>query len=139
MKTIIVIKGKERVGKSTIIRETGKKLLKIKGVECRRLEVDSRKLEDIPDEGDYYAEIDCNSKKIGIISWGDPCSQHRIYLQQAVEAGCDIILTASRTKGDTITNIKNVADNPNDPNNPNYEVVWTSHFYRENGEMLPMD
>ena len=130
MKTIIAIWGTEQIGKTTVIRETCKKLLTLKGATRRKLVGSLEK-------DDFYAEIDYNSKNIGIVSWGDPGSQQDQYLNEALFAYCDIIIIACRTKGATITNIINAAKNPNDPNNPNYEVVWTSHFSGGNNGRLP--
>lgn len=72
---------------------------------------------------DFGAEINFGNKKIGFASEGDPGSNQRTDLEQLAQNKCDIIVTASRTKGGTVDNIGDIAQKYK------YRVIWISPFY----------
>lgn len=111
MKTIIAIYGASGTGKSTTIIETYKMLLE-------RIP----KPKDPPDSDyDINEIIEYCGKKIGIVGTGDPNSDHAELIDEKHEANCDIILCASRTKGETVENIRKYYSN--------YNVIWSSNLY----------
>ena len=62
-------------------------------------------------------------KKIGFASQGDPDTQQKENIEDHAKNGCDIIVTASRSKGGTVDNVSEIA------NKYGYTVVWISPFY----------
>lgn len=72
---------------------------------------------------DFVADVNFGNKKIGFASQGDPGSPQKDNLEKLAQNGCEIIVTASRTKGDTVYGVCDVA------NKYGYTVVWISPFY----------
>lgn len=120
MKTIIAIWGTSGIGKSDTIISV-----------CNKL---SESLK--PDYKDYYGkDIDAefekkDNKRIGISSIGDPDSHQGALLRKHAEANCDIIICASRTKGETTENIRAIAKQYS------YEIIWTSNFHNPTENIL---
>lgn len=72
---------------------------------------------------DIVADVNFGNKKIGFASQGDPGSNQKEDIEQLAIINCEIIVTASRTKGGTVDNVSEIA------NNYGYTVVWVSPFY----------
>ena len=72
---------------------------------------------------DFIADVFFGGKKIGFASQGDPGTQQKENIEDHAKNGCDIIVTASRSKGDTVGNVSEIA------NKYGYKIVWISPFY----------
>ena len=72
---------------------------------------------------DFISDVNYGRKKIGFASQGDPDSSQKENLEKLAQNNCDIIVTASRTKGGTVDNVCEIA------NKYGYTVVWVSPFY----------
>lgn len=71
---------------------------------------------------DIFHIIDYKGHLIGIASAGDPGSSQKDNIDKMIEAGCEVIVCASRTKGWTTDNvIKAAREN-------GYRLLWTSHY-----------
>lgn len=70
-------------------------------------------------------EIQYGNQKytIGIESQGDPNSRQAASLQLFNQNNCNIIVCASRTRGQTVTNVDNFC------HNHNYDLFWISTLY----------
>jgi hypothetical protein len=103
MKTLIVIRGTGNTGKTqSIVKvynifDALKKLDKSLGIEeLKRLD---------HTKGDFQAVLMYRGKKIGIESIGDPGSEHKTRLGELADDNCYIIISASRTAGETYDSI----------------------------------
>lgn len=99
MKTVIANRGVEKQGKTTSIKKVYAELKQ----KYPQLIIHSEL-----DNGDVKAIVEIGGIKIGIESQGDPYSRQGQSLQDFLAAGCEIILVACRTKGDTMTNVLNL-------------------------------
>ena len=108
-RTIICLYAKANCGKTKTIRSL---FLKLGG--------DKNVLEGTHD---FVGSVNFGNKKIGFVSEGDPGSPQWENIEPLAQNNCDIIVTASRTKGDTVNNIFDIA------NKYGYTVVWFSPFY----------
>jgi thymidylate kinase len=128
MKTIIVVRGTEKVGKTSAIREVYKRLdskestLKIKIIKKPNL---SKK--------DIEAVLEYKKERIGINSMGDPKLHYLLEkLEKLAKDNCKVILTASRTSGSTVETVKKIAKKYD------YKIIWTSNFNNNTGtEKMP--
>lgn len=77
---------------------------------------------------DFVDHVNFGNKNIGFASQGDPGSPQRENLERLYKRGCEIMVTASRTKGDTVDEVCDFA------NNYGYTVVWISPFYFNDAE-----
>lgn len=118
-KTIIAVYGRASEGKSTSIKLVCKKLL-----DEFPNAVSNIPKEEISYSGDILVIITIGSIRIGIESQGDPKS--RMITQETIkylaEEKCDIILCATRTSGDTVKKVDEIASNYN------YRTLWLSTF-----------
>ena len=121
MKTIIAVWGAKNTGKTTVILKTYEKLLDLGAIIEKQTGSPSN---------DIYAILNYKSKKIGIISMGDPESAQGDCLDKAETENCDIILCACRTKDETLANIHKTVSK-------GYDVVWASHFSGGNKGVMP--
>lgn len=87
------------------------------------------KTEELIDEYDKYAVFELDGKVIVVNTQGDPDSYQEEGLKRAVAEKATIIVCASRTKGNTVDVIYEIAKN-------GYEVIWLSNFNADN-ELLP--
>ena len=118
-KLLIVDKGAKKTGKSTAVKEV------------IRLLKDVYMLHPEPiDEDDKFEETDVacvftpNGVKIGIESCGDPGPRLPNTLSQFVDKyNCDIILCASRTKGEIMDAIKSKKEK--------YTLLYAPHYFEE--------
>lgn len=98
MDAMIIIKGAGSRGKSSTLRELIKLLASTPDSSIIYNDKDS-----YPDEKrDWFVIIDSKGQRIGVITQGDPGSQDYVAgcLQQCLEAKCDAIVGASRTRYD---------------------------------------
>ena len=70
--------------------------------------------------GDVKAIVDVKGVLIGIESQGDPNSRMFQSLQDFLKAGCDIVVIACRTYGETYKAV-------NDMHQYGYQVIWTAN------------
>lgn len=73
--------------------------------------------------------IEVNNKKIGIESQGDPNSRLAASLDDFARIEqCDIIICASRTRGETVHAVSRTASSFG------YEVIWISNYISKNNQ-----
>lgn len=72
------------------------------------------------ESGDVKAIVDVKGVRIGIESQGDPNSRMFQSLQDFLKAGCDIVVIACRTYGETYKAV-------NDMHQYDYQVIWTAN------------
>ena len=70
--------------------------------------------------GDVKAIVDVKGVCIGIESQGDPNSRMFQSLQDFLNAGCDIVVIACRTSGETYKAVKGM-------HQYGYQVIWTAN------------
>lgn len=75
----------------------------------------------IINDGDIKAIIEVKGIKVGIESQGDPKSRMPQSMDDFVAAGCDIIVTACRTKWATYDKVDI------DLRSNGYDIIWTSN------------
>jgi signal recognition particle receptor subunit beta len=126
MGTIIAIKGEARTGKTTAIRAIYERLDAIVK-EVLENNADEKGYKEftyiLEKNNDFEAIGEYNSKKIGIGSYGDTKDRQLEIIQDfADEEKCDIIICASRSKGETVLNVKNVSKEFT------HDVIFTSHY-----------
>ncbi len=110
-KIIIVIKGVSNQGKTTSINTLFSKLKEIGNVEEKHT-----------DAKEVISIINYNKRKIGLCSIGDPKSSQEEWLKNLISKKCDIIITASRTRGSTTNLIYNLSESFG------YDIIWTSNY-----------
>ena len=112
MKTIISIFGTENIGKTSVIKSIFLKLNQ------------NNTFDDVDLTPNEVKAIGMyNNKLIGIESVGDPDSRQGKSLIEFANKGCEIIICASRTKGETKVNVDNLAKKYN------YQLIRTSNFF----------
>jgi hypothetical protein len=119
-KTIIAVYGRKDEGKSSSIKLVCHKLL-----DEFPNAISSIPKEEISYSGDILLVITLGSVRIGIESQGDPNS--RMITEETIkylaEEKCDIILCATRTGGETVHKVDEIADAYN------YHTLWLSTFW----------
>lgn len=119
-KTIIAVYGRAGEGKSSTIKLVCQKLLN----EFPNA-TSSIPKEEISYSGDILLIITLGSVRIGIESQGDPKS--RMITEETIkylaEEKCDIILCATRTSGETVHIVDEIA------NSHDYRTLWLSTFW----------
>jgi len=73
--------------------------------------------------GDIKAIFDIRGVKVGIESQGDPGYDMKEAMEELVEAGCEIIVTACRTKSDTYHKVTDYLGDEN-----GYDILWAAHY-----------
>ena len=96
MKTIIDVFGAASIGKTSSIKSAYAKL-------------SGKDFTELPD-GDICEIIHISGKRIGFASEGDPNSSQKEDLKSLMDNGCDIIVCASRTKGETSRFVEDIAN-----------------------------
>jgi hypothetical protein len=99
MKTMIVVRGSHNTGKTQSIKKVYEIIIKLKDT-YKSLEIEVLDYSE-HSKGDFKAVFKYKGKKIGIESLGDPGSKHKERLKELAEDNCEIIITASRTNGET--------------------------------------
>lgn len=72
---------------------------------------------------DIVDELDYKGVKIGIESAGDPDSEQAEAIEKLMNAGCPIIIAASRTRGVTVDVVIDLS------NQYGYTIIWISPLY----------
>lgn len=106
-KKVIAVWGAADVGKSATIKKTYD-LLKAK--------FKTATIDDIFVGVDIKVVITINGTKIGIESQGDPGGRLERSLSSFVKIGCQVIICATRTRGQTVKAVEKLE--------PKYEVLW---------------
>ena len=119
MKTIIAIFGRGRWGKSCAIRTLAQNF----PFESEILQLWCG--EDIFRIGRYGGKI------VGFVSQGDPNSIQKEWLEECVQNGCDVIVSACRSRGGTVDNIIGFAEKNG------YESIFTTNYHHHGNPVLP--
>jgi hypothetical protein len=119
MKAILVVWNKAGKGKTESIREFVKLLLNtypgFTAIYPTLIKIDPK--------GDFLIVVKVNGKVIGIVSQGDPGTGLGDKLLKLVKVNnCDIIICSTRTSGETVNSVLDVA------RKNKYEVIWTSTY-----------
>lgn len=72
--------------------------------------------------GDISLIIDIGRRLVGIESMGDPNTNLRNRLLDLVAAGCEVIICATRTKGDTVDAVENLVSTAG------FQTIWTAGY-----------
>lgn len=119
-KLVIANRGAGYIGKSSSIKAVYQ-LLKEKG---HKQLVEEWQGEDIK------AIFEIDGVKVGIESQGDPDSQMEPTMEAFVNTGCEIIVTACRTKSYTYEKVWKYLGEEN-----GYDVLWAAHYvYNPNAD-----
>lgn len=119
-KVVLVDYGAGEQGKSAAIKAVYKALIEgIEGVN----------VENHVEDGDVKAELTIDDYRIGIESQGDPESRIYASLAEFAQNGCDMIITACRTKGDTIEEVRHLREK-------GYKIIWVQHMISKDFEAL---
>lgn len=113
MKTLIVVFGWENQGKSSAIKAVAQRW----GVKIA------------PNCWDVF-----DSKNgVGFVGEGDPGSKQKLMIEELIQRGCEVVVCASRTRGNTTYNISNLATQYG------YRVIWTSNYSVDQGSLISMN
>lgn len=72
---------------------------------------------------DKSAIIEVDGGKVAVVTLGDPASGHLDYLADVAKEEPDIIVCASRTRGETVGDVMSISTEHN------YDVIWFNNFY----------
>ena len=126
MRTILSIWHSGSKGKSETLREFGNSLL----IAYPSYIPAFPRVAIIPTTGDYRLVVEINGKRIGIESHGDPNTNLQQRLDDlVVNFKCDIILCSTRTRGETVNAVTNIAQARR------YQTIWTSTYQIPNGSL----
>lgn len=124
MSTMIILQGVSNAGKTTTLRKLAKLLTK--------QYPNFKLIEGTLEEYDFVIKIEANNKVIGIVSMGD--NSDLINKLKLIYDKCDdidLLYGASRTKGETVKIINNLAKEKN------ANIIWTSTYRnKQNSEEL---
>lgn len=118
-KSIIAIYGRQNEGKSEIIKRVCQLL-----IANHSDAIPSSQIVDY--NTDVLLTIQIGTIKIGIESQGDPGTRmlnEGESIEQLAKTVCDIIICVSRSRGETVNRIDEVA------NKYGYETIWKSSYY----------
>lgn len=118
-KLLIIDKGVEKTGKSTAVKEVIRLL-----TDVYKLHPEPIYEDDKFEETDVACVFTLNGVKIGIESCGDPGPRLPRTLEIFCEKECDIILCASRTKGE-------LKDAIYDAKKDGYTLLYAPHYFEE--------
>lgn len=112
-KLVIANSGTGHIGKSSSVKAVYQ-LIKDKG---HKLLIEEWQGSDIK------AIFEIDGVKVGIESQGDPSTNMEETMEEFVKAGCDIIVTACRTKWGTYDKVAVYLGKEN-----GYDVLWAAHY-----------
>lgn len=115
-KLVIANRGCGGLGKSSAVKSVYY-LLKSEGYEPE-LEV----WQGWEEYGDIKAIFLIKGVKVGIESQGDPDSKMEGTIDEFIERGCEIIVTACRTKGSTFTKVRDYLGKE-----LGFDIIWSAH------------
>jgi hypothetical protein len=107
-KEVIGLRGKGNVGKSQTVKMAYDLL--------KSMHKNVKEEYKIQTDIDVRVVLTIGTKKIGIESQGDPGSRLKDSLLLFVEVGCQVIVCATRTRGQTVNAVEELQ--------PDYEVLW---------------
>ena len=110
-KTIIGLKGKANVGKSMTLSRLGRQLRNAGGV-----------TQDDIDKSEYWAVFEYQGVKIGVQTYGDHVNDVSAGIAGFLDRQCAIIVTASKTTGDTVDHLNQVAGTNG------YRIIWARPY-----------
>jgi cytidylate kinase len=113
-KTVIAISGASNKGKSASITEI---------VQRVTLHFPSTVVDYKITAVDVKAIIQIGNVKIGVESQGDPGSRLGASLQEFIKEGCDIIICATRTRGETVELVNEMFSLYR------FDIIWTSNYF----------
>lgn len=130
MRTIIAIWHSKDKGKTETIRRIANNLMEL----FPELIPVFAEPAEVPLEGDFRLVIEINGIIIGLESQGDPKTGLRGRLEELVQSyNCDIIFCTTRTRGETVRAVDNIA------NNFGYNAIWTSTYQTANNHQQMND
>lgn len=119
MKTILALWHTEKKGKTETLRAVAEELL----TRYPNNEIFCSSYEPNATGQDFKLVISVNGKKVGIVSKGDPETELKEKLTKFVQIHqCDVIICATRTKGQTFYAVDSVWSNED------YDIIWTSTY-----------
>lgn len=125
-KLVIADRGASGIGKSAAIKSVYY-LLKKKGFEIVKEEWQYQE-----EVGDIKAVFMVKGVMVGVESQGDPDHDMETTMEEFVNDGCDMIVTACRTKSDTYKKVKDYLGIEN-----GYDIIWYAHYvYKAIGQDL---
>ncbi|HEX7755818.1 MAG TPA: hypothetical protein VF421_10770 [Niabella sp.] len=113
-KTVIAVWGASNQGKSSSIKEFIHRL----PTRFPTAHIDTR-----ISGGDTQVIITIGSVKIGVESAGDPGSRLPASLALFIREGCEVIICATRTRGNTVTEVEGLHTRHG------FDIVWASNYY----------
>ena len=114
-KTVSALRGNANQGKSETIKEVARLLIAAyPAAAMTPAKIDFSK--------DIKLILTLDGLKIGIESQGDPNSRLPKSLEEFALAGCDLIICATRTSGETVNAVQNLHAVHN------YDIVWVSNY-----------
>jgi hypothetical protein len=113
---VIANRGCGGLGKSSAVRSLFY-LLKREGYELEQEEWQGWE-----EYGDIKAIFLINGVKVGIESQGDPDSKMEGTIDEFIERGCEIIVTACRTKGSTFIKVRDYLGKE-----LGFDIIWSAH------------
>lgn len=119
--TVIAIWGHGGQGKSQTVRGIYKELVNNHGAVVTNL-VQSK----LPQNGDVKVVLSIGNVIIGIESQGDPKSRVLVSVPEFARIGCNVIICATRTSGETVKTVRDTA------NNNGYRLIWSTNHRSNN-------
>ena len=116
-KYIICDFAKAESGKSAVLNEVANKLNSCKNIK----QLDSKELNDF----DNWYLFEYQGKRICVITGGDDASLMKKWFDWALKANADLLVCASRSKGDTVHCVNNVASKGG------FSIVKFSNYFCE--------
>ncbi|OGJ90451.1 MAG: hypothetical protein A2268_03005 [Candidatus Raymondbacteria bacterium RifOxyA12_full_50_37] len=137
MKILIAVRGVANRGKSASIK---------KAYQLLKSKYSGANFEEIIFKADIKIIITVKGVKVGIESQGDPSSRLFESLKYFVEVGCQVIICATRTRGETFDAVNALAgqyqikwiDKPNEPNPEQQEAANDTVAHEIYEEVLPL-
>ena len=125
-KTIIAVYGSAQEGKSSTIKKVCQKLIaNFPDAIASDLAIDY--------SADISVTIIIGNIKIGIESQGDPSTGLLERLDKLAIDGCDIIICATRRRGETTNAVGEVAEKYN------YNMIWLSSYFSQKDSPKPLN
>lgn len=116
-KLVIANRGAGGIGKSAAIKGVYYLLKK------KEFEIVKEEWQYQEEYGDIKAVFIVNGVKVGIESQGDPGCDMETTMEEFVNDGCKIIVTACRTKSDTYSKVWQFLGIDN-----GYDIIWYAHY-----------
>lgn len=115
-KLVIANRGASEIGKSAAVKCVYN-LLKKKGFET------IKEIWQYKEDADIKAVFIINGVKVGVESQGDPGCDMEKTMEEFVNDGCEIIITACRTRSDTYRKVKDYLGTEKQ-----FDIIWYAHY-----------